>query len=115
MKDQRILNLAKTLVRYSVAAKSKEVITIDSTPEAAPLVEAVYEELLSAGAYPVVRMAPASLQEIFFKNGKPHHFDTLSPYQEAVVDEIDGTIGIASSQNTRALSQVDPRRQARLE
>ncbi|OGV47146.1 MAG: hypothetical protein A2X46_10310 [Lentisphaerae bacterium GWF2_57_35] len=114
MKDKRILHLAKTLVHYSVTAKAKETITVDSSPEATPLVEAVYEELLRAGAYPVVRMTPASLTEIFYKHGKAHHFDTLSPLQEAVVEELDGTIGIASSPNTRALSHIDPRKQARM-
>ena len=114
MKDTRILNLAKILVRYSVSAKPKEVITVDSSPEAAPLVECVYEELLRAGAFPLVRMAPSSLQEILFKQGQSHHFDSLSPVQTAIVDQLHGTIGIASSLNTRALSHVDPGKQARL-
>ncbi len=113
MKDQRIENLARILVRHSVAAKKKECFTIDATPEAAPLVTAVYAELLRVGAYPMVRMAPAELPEIFFRDGAPHHFDSFSPLQKAVTDHIDGTISICSSPNTRALSGVDPRRQAR--
>ncbi len=114
MKDKRIQNLAKILAHYSVYARSKEVITVDGSTEAAPLVECVYEELLRAGAYPVVRLSPASLSEILFTTGQPHHFDSLSPFQKAMVNHLDGTIGISANPNTRALSAVDPRKQARL-
>ncbi len=114
MKDTRITSLAKILAHYSVRAKSRELIAVDATTEAEPLVLAVYEELLRAGAYPVVRMAPPGASEIFFKFGKPHHFDCLTPFQRLLVNQLDGSIYIDSSPNTRALSGVDPKKQARV-
>ncbi len=114
MQDPRVVNLAKILVRYSVAAKEKQTVAVDATPEAQALVEALYEEILRAGAFPAVRMAPASLTEIFFRRGKPHHFTTLTAYQRAVARSVDSSIRISSSPNTRSLSGVDPRRQAQL-
>ncbi|MBN1268686.1 MAG: aminopeptidase [Kiritimatiellae bacterium] len=114
MQDQRVTNLARVLVRYSVAAKSKQHIAVDATAEAEPLVVAVYEELLRAGAYPVVRTSPASLGEIFYRLGKPHHFDKVTAYQRAMVQYMDASIRISSSPNTRALSGTDPRKMARV-
>ncbi|MFH0953056.1 MAG: aminopeptidase [Verrucomicrobiota bacterium] len=114
MKDTRVQNLARILAHYSVRARSRELIAIDGTTEAEPLIVAVYEELLRVGAYPVIRMAPAGVAEVFFRHGKPHHFDTISPFQRLLVDHLDGSIFIESSPNTRSLSAVDPKRQARV-
>jgi aminopeptidase len=114
MKDIRVQSLAKILVRYSVHAKSRELIAVDGTSEAEPLLLAIYEELLRAGAYPLVRMSPNGASEAFFKLGKPHHFDRLTPFQRLLMDQLDGSIYVDSSRNTRSLSGVDPRKQARV-
>lgn len=112
MKDIRIQNLAKILVQYSVRAKSRELIAVDATTQAEPLVIAIYEELIRAGAFPVAHLAPSEASEIFFKLGKPHHFTSITPLQRARADYLDGSIYIDSSPNTRALSTVDPKKQA---
>ncbi len=114
MKDIRVQNLARVLVKYSVGVKSKELITVDGTAEAEPLILAVYEELIRAGAYPLVRMAPRGSAEIFYANAKKHHLDEVAPYQRMLANELAGTIYIDSSPNTRALSGVDPKKQARV-
>ena len=114
MSDPRVINLAKTLVKYCVAAKAEETIAVNSAPEAEPLVLAVNEELIKAGAYPTIRMAPAGTVEAFYKYGKPHHFDAVTPLQRAQARLVDGTIHIQASSNTRALSNIDPRLQARV-
>lgn len=113
MNDPRITNLARILVRYSVCARPRELIAVDSTPLAEPLVLAVYEQLLCAGAFPVLRMSPADAPELFYKVGRPHHFDALHALQHAMADHLHGAIHIESSSNTRALSAVNPGRQAR--
>ncbi len=112
MKDIRVQNLAKILVRYSVRAKSRELIAVDGVAPGEPLMRAVYEELIRAGAFPVTRMALSEASEIFFKLGKPHHFTSLTPLQRAMADHLDGSIYIDSSPNTRALSAIDPKKQA---
>jgi len=112
--DIRTQRLGKTLVRYSIKAQEKETIAVQAPLVAEPLVEAVYEELLKAGAYPVVQMVPDRCSELLYQHGKAQHFDTLSPYQKAYARSIDGIIRIAGSSNTRALSRVDPKKQARI-
>jgi len=114
MQDPRVARLARILVRYSIAARSRQTVGVTGGSAAEPLIAAVYEELLRAGAFPVVRMQPADLTERLFRNGKPHHFTTLIPFQRAYARCMDATIRIAAEVNTRGLSSADPRREARL-
>lgn len=111
MKDIRVERLAGLLVRYCVRAKNKQTVAITGSTEAEPLILAVYEELLNAGAFPVARMEPEELSEIFFKRAKPHHLTTLTPYHRAYARCVDAAIRITAQSNTRALSNINPKKQ----
>ena len=112
--DARIYNHARTLVHYSVHAKSKEIITVDGPPEAEPLIVAVQEELIKTGAYAAVRMTPERCMENLFEHGKAHHFDTVNKLDTAAARQVDGLIRIMAASNTRALANIDPKKQARV-
>jgi len=112
--DQRIQNLARTLVKYSLNIQPKQVVEVAGFSDAEPLFVALFEELVRAGAFPELRMTPECTQELFFKHGHPHHFTTLTPYKRSTAKNADRTIRIISSSNTRALSGVDPEKQASL-
>ena len=55
--DPRAQNLAKILVGYSTKVKEGEVVSIDGESAAAPLLLAVYEEVLKAGGNPILNVA----------------------------------------------------------
>ena len=112
--DSRVQRFAELLARYSIYAKPKETIGVEGPSEAEPLFEALYEELLKAGAYPVVRITPSSFTDRFFRSAKPHHLDNLSPFEMSYAKVVDGTVRIMASANTRALSSVDPSLQTRV-
>lgn len=109
--DDRIKKLARIMVGYSLRFKKGDTVAIQSGLLAEPLVMAVYEELLRAGAFPVVRMAPDGLSEIFFRKGGSHHFSTLTPYQLSVARSTDAIIHIYDESNTKMLSNVNPAKQ----
>ena len=111
MGDPRVKKLGQLLVKYSVQAKRGDHVAINCSTTAQPLVEVVYEEILKAGAIPVVRMSPDSLTEIFYKNAKPHHLTELSPYTMAYAKMMDCTINIYSAENTKALTSINPKKQ----
>ena len=113
MADPRVENFAKLLVRYSIYAKPGETIGVEGPDTTAPLIEAVYEELLRAGAFPVIRMSPARLTEIFMRRGQDLHYDQLPAFEMAYARAVNGTIRVMGSNNTRALSSTDPTRMAR--
>lgn len=114
MESEVIKKFAKLLVGYSIYAKSKETISVDGGAVAEPLIAAVYDELLRAGAYPLVRMVPDHALLSFFAHAKDHHLDALAPFETSLAKAMDGSIRIMSSTNTRALSAIDPRQQTRV-
>jgi aminopeptidase len=69
MQDIRIERWARTLVHYSLYIKAGDTVAIHATPLAAPLVEAVYRELLSVGAHPLPFIELESLEEILLREG----------------------------------------------
>jgi aminopeptidase len=114
MTDPRITNLARLLVHYSIEARSGQSIGVSAESPAEPLVLALYDQLLRAGAFPVVQMMPEGASVLFYRSGRPHHFSTLAPFQRALARCVDATIDVYSQANTRALSGVDPLRQVTL-
>lgn len=69
MHDIRIERWAHTLVHYCLYVKAGETVVIRATPLAAPLVEAVYSELLRTGAYPLPLIDLENLEEMLLREG----------------------------------------------
>lgn len=112
MIDPRLERLARVLVQYSVKVRRGDVVRIKGATVCEPLVEALYREILEAGGHPVVRLTAEACEEILLKRGKPYQLRRLDTFDLAEMQQVDGYIGIWGSDNTRALSNVDPRRQA---
>ena len=109
--DPRTRNLAKILVGYSTEVEEGEVVSIDGESAAAPLLLAVYEEVLKAGANPVLNIALEGQIAAYFKHASDDQLRWISPFAEWMVDNADVRIAIGASTNTRELSGVAPERQ----
>ena len=109
--DTRLVRLATILVRYSLKVQPGQAVAVQGGAVAEPLILAVYEELLRAGAHPFVRMQPDGQQERFFTVGRKRHFTEVSPLEAACAKALDASIRIYSQTNTRELSAVQPARQ----
>jgi len=109
--DPRTQNLAKILVGYSTRVREGEVVAIDGESAAAPLLLAVYEEVLKAGAHPVMNVALDGQIAAYFKQASDAQLEWISPFAEWMVDNADARIAIGASTNTRELSGVAPERQ----
>jgi aminopeptidase len=114
MVNFRLEKLADVLVRYSVGLKRDDVVVIKGAPVAEPLMIAVYRAALTAGAHPVLRMAPEEVTELMLKYGADHQLQHVSPLALFEVEKIDASIGIWASENTKALSNTDSDRHALL-
>ncbi len=112
MRDERLEKLADVIVNYSVAVKKGDLVRISGSPVASPLVVALYEKVVKAGGHPFVRMAPEECGELLLKQGKDEQLAFLNPLLVKEVEEIDCSIGIWASENTKALTNTDPARQA---
>jgi aminopeptidase len=113
MSDPRVTNLAKILVGYSTEVKEGEVVAIDGETAAAPLLLAVYEEVLSAGAHAVMNVALDGQIAAYFKHAADPQLEWISPFAEWMVDNVDVRIAIGASTNTRELSGVPPEKQTK--
>ncbi len=91
--------------------KEGEVVSIDGESAAAPLLLAVYEEVLKAGANPVLNVALDGQIAAYFKHASDAQLEWISPFAEWMVDNADVRIAIGASTNTRELSGVPPERQ----
>jgi len=112
MNDPRIEKLARVLVQYSVAVRKDDLVVISASPTATPLVAAAYKEVLLAGGHPWVRMTPDVCGELFFKHAREHQLRFLNPLDKQIIEKADVTMGFWAGENTKALSRVDPARQA---
>lgn len=112
MYDARLDRLASVLVRYSVGVKKGDVIRLRMPTSAEPLLLAVYKEVVRAGGHPVVRMVPEECEEFLCKLGSPAQIDYWFPLDLEEVKTLDGDISAWSQRNTRAMSNVDPKKQA---
>ena len=111
MRDPRLDKLANVLVKYSTGVKPGQVVRITGEPVALPLLEAVYEQVLRAGAHPHLRCVPDSARDIFLNVASDEQLQYVSPLVRHEVETIDVSIGLWAETNTKSLSRVDPARQ----
>ena len=113
MRDQRAEALAQILVRYSTKVVEGDVCVVQGTTTAEPLVQAVYEEVLRAGGHPIVQMAPEEASAAFYRLATDEQLDWIAPTTEWTTENADVRIVAMADANSRALSQADPKKQAR--
>ena len=113
MRDIRIERWAHALVHYCLYVKAGETVAIHATPQASPLVEAVYRELLQVGACPIPLIELENLEEVLLREGNDLQLTTPSPLVSALAEHIDARLTIGSQSNTKALSGIDPTRAAK--
>jgi aminopeptidase len=114
MADPKIEKLAKLIVNYSIAVKKGEEVLINAPIPSEALALEMYREVLKAGGYPIMMPSFERTSEIFYEESQEHHLDYCSPYKKFLYSRISGLISIDAENNTRALSNADPKKMARL-
>ncbi|MFB3893338.1 MAG: aminopeptidase [Phycisphaerae bacterium] len=112
MIDPRVEKLAKLLVHYSLGLEKGQFVSIRAHAVAAPLVQACYRAALRAGANPEVDISIEGLTEIFYKEASEAQLAFVSPVARLMVRRADALLAIMGGTNTRALTNVDPKRLA---
>jgi aminopeptidase len=112
MRDPRVTALAQILVQHSTKVAEGDVCTIEGESSAEPLLQAIYEEVLRAGGNPIVQAAMEGQSAAYFELASDAQLEWISPVAEWAVENADVRFAVMASENTRALSQVPPERQA---
>jgi aminopeptidase len=113
MSDPRVETVAQILVDYSVNVQPGEFVRLEGTPEGSPLILAVYQRVLERGGHPWLRLSLDEASEIFFKVASDEQLDYVPAVMRQIVEDINADITIWTETNTKALTNIDPARQAR--
>ena len=113
MADPRVQSVAKILVDYSVNIQPGEFVQISGAPEGTPLILAVYQRVLERGGHPWLQLRLDEADEILYKYASDAQLDYVPNVLRQLVEEADARISIWTATNTKALTNVDPTKQAR--
>jgi aminopeptidase len=113
LSDARIDKFARILVDYAAHIKSGDRVLIEATTAAEPLVRALYNRIMKVGGHPVPLLELPDQEEIFFANANGNQLDYPPTFRKIAYDQFESRIRVASLLNTRALTDVDPKKLAR--
>jgi aminopeptidase len=112
MSDPYHAKLARVLVGHCTRVQAGDVVLVESPLTAAPVVLEIYREVVRAGAHPLQRLALEETFELLLRGGDDAQLEWVNPVRREDVDRADVRIVLLAPQNTRALMNVDPSRQA---
>lgn len=112
MVDKRLERLAHILVNHSLELKKNDLFLISGGHAANPLIREIYKQALKIGAYPYAKVGVEGLAEIFYKSASEKQLKYMSPIAKFEIENIDAKLGIISPENTRNMTNVDPKKQA---
>jgi aminopeptidase len=113
--DPRLERLADVVVGYSTAVQPGDLVVIEGTPLAAPLLRETFRRVVAAGGHPEVRVAVDGLVETLLEDGNDAQLGWVNPAREEQIERADVRIVFESEYNTRSLSDADPARQATMQ
>ena len=111
MNDPRVSNLAKILVNYSVEVQKGEKVLLRGSVHALPLVSETYRQIIRAGGFPLLILQEETFEEIFLREANEEQLQYIPEPMKLILESYDCMIHIRGSNNTHALSGVDPARQ----
>jgi len=105
--------MADVVVGFCADVREGDLVTLESTALAAPMLKALYRRVLEAGAQPLVRISLEGMTESLLEYGNDEQLGWVNPAREDDIETVDVRIALLAPGNTRRLSNVDPARQAR--
>jgi len=113
MSDSRHERLADVLVDFCAGVREGDLVTLESTTLAAPILRALYRRVLAAGAHPLPRISLEGMSESLLKYGNEEQLSWENPVRADDVETVDVRIVLEAAGNTKRLSNIDPARLAR--
>jgi aminopeptidase len=101
--------LAKLAVNYSIGVKKGQRVYVWGPTIAEDLFQALYVEILKAGAHPLLLLDIEGEEELLFKHGSEEQIKYIDEVFKTIAKEFDSLIYIFGDYNTRKLSLVDPK------
>lgn len=112
MADPRHHKLAQVLIHYSLNVQPGEKLWIVGPDIAAPLIREVYRTAIRAGAHITTQIELDGLREIELLESSEDQLTHVSALDTYLNEYFDTCLFIIAEQNTKALSNIDPKRMA---
>lgn len=104
--------MAKVITKYSLSVKKGDIVWMTGDLGGLPLFEALYKEVTQAGAHTLLSFNPPRFDEIFYKYASEEQLKYTPQDMLHNGDICTKRIRIIAPNNTRALSNVDPKKLA---
>ena len=104
---------AQLLTGWCLDVQPGQQVAVRSTTLAAPLLLALQREILTRGAWPLLRADLPGQEEGFWAAARDEHLDAFATADLAEIEATDSSVRIQAPANTSALADVDPARLAR--
>lgn len=115
MREPLLDKLADVVVNYCAPVRPSDLVTIVAEPECTDGVEAIYEAVLKARAYPSFHPRSESLQQILLAHASDEQLRHVCPFEEFRLAHCDVLIVLRSSSNTRFLGGTNPSKVATMQ
>ncbi|TML46055.1 MAG: aminopeptidase [Actinobacteria bacterium] len=112
MSDSRLERLADVLVGFCAGVREDDLVTLESSTLAAPLLCELYRSVLDAGAQPLPRISLEPLTENLLRFGNDEQLTWVNPARADDIESVDVRIAVTAPANTKRLTNVDSARQA---
>ncbi len=110
MSDPRTAKLADVLVNYSTKVQPGEWVGILGDVAALPLLREVYSAVVKAGGNPTLLLSDEAMRREFYRYANDEQMNWLDPTMSLYLDKADVYIRVNAPTNTRAMSNIDPKR-----
>jgi aminopeptidase len=110
MADVRLQRLANVLVDYACDVKPGMWVGILGDVVTLPALREVYSEVLRYGGNPTLFISDATMERTFIREANDQQLEWLDPGMTQYLEKADIYIRIGSSTNTRAQTNIDPKR-----
>ena len=114
MMDPRVERLAELIAGYSLDIGDGQLLRIDGSSFASPLIAALYRAALRRGANAFTSVTVDGLAELRVAEASEEQLTYISPIQWREVELVDAIATIWSEANTRSFTRADPARHQRL-
>jgi len=104
---------ARVLVEYSLGVNKNDLVIIRSEAQAQPLIQALYEEILKKGAYPLLRLTIDGINESYYRHATDEQFEFIDPFTSLEYEKADKFISIGAPYNVKNLAKIPPAKLAK--
>ena len=105
---------ARLICDWCLEVSPRQQLLVAITTEAMGLMRSLHREILSRGAWPLLRLMPDQLGADFYRFARDIHLDSFAPLELAEMESADASLYVTAPTNTHAFAGIDPDRIVRV-